>query len=169
MLIEVPIPKFNIFLGRGRCTDGHTEVQTNWQTYGQTKGRGGVTFHMSTYHRWSFVLILIIFWWFYCLKSHKINWEKKNHLRGNFWKFSHHWPTWMLHPLTTTYLTSRSESFAMAQKHRHTNKYTNKADSGRNPPRGPIRWKQLQQCKFSLLWLHTWLCQLIIGITKVFL
>ena len=36
-------------------------------------------------------------------------------------------------------LSSGSESFGMAQTHRHTNKYTNMADSRRNPTRGPIR------------------------------
>ena len=75
--------------------------------------------------------------------------KKTNYLSGNFLKNFDHRPTWMLHHLTRTYLTSRSGSFDKAQAHRHTNKYRNIAYSRRNLPRGPIRWKQLQQYMFS--------------------
>ena len=85
--------------------------------------------------------------------------RKKKSCEWKLFENFDHWQQWTLDPLTRTYLTSGSESFAMAQTHRYTNKYKNIADSRRNPPRGPIRWKQLPQRKFSLGWLHTWLSQ----------
>ena len=100
-------------------------------------------------------------------KGRKKNCQKNNHLIGNFMSSLAQKERYNLLPEIV--LSSGSGSFGMAQTHRHTNKYTNMADSRRNPPRGPIRWKQLRWRKFSLGWLHTWLSQLMNGITKVFI